>query len=150
MRMLAPWRPVTPLATLPHEIDDLFTRFFGNEEGWWAGPWEKGLMPAVESFVRGDELVVRADLPGIDPKHVELAVEGNRLTIKGERKVMDEGKRGNEFHREVSYGRFERTIALPAGVDAESVKATYHDGVLEVTMKAPKGVTAKKVAITVH
>ena len=149
MRMLAPWRPATSLLPLHREIDDLFAHFFGEEEGWWTRPWETGV-PAVESFVRGDELVVRADLPGIDPKLVELAVEGDRLTIRGERKVMDEGKRGEAFYREVSYGRFERTMALPAGVDADSVKATYHDGVLEVTMKAPKGVAAKKVPITVH
>jgi HSP20 family protein len=113
-------------------------------------PAETGFAPAVESFLRGEELVVRADLPGIDPKAVELAVEGDRLTIKGERRVVDEGKRTGGFYREVSYGRFERTLRLPAGVDAESIKATYHDGVLEVTMKAPKGLTSKKVPITVH
>jgi len=153
MRMLAPWRPSTSLSTLHNEMDNLFARLLGDEERWWTLPWgtgEMGLMPVVESFVRGEELVVRADLPGIDPKHVELAVEGDRLTIKGERKVVDEGKRGERFHREVSYGRFERTLVLPGGVDAESVKATYHDGVLEVTMKLPKGMTAKKVPITVH
>ncbi len=150
MRMLAPWRPATSPLPFHREIDDLFARFFGEEAPWGMRAWETGLLPAVESFVRGDELVVRADLPGIDPKHVELAVEGDRLTIKGERKMVDEGKRGDEFYREVSYGRFERTIALPTGVDADSVKATYHDGVLEVTMKAPKGMTTKKVPITVH
>jgi HSP20 family protein len=150
MRMLAPWRPTTSLPTLHSEIDRLCARLFGDEEQLWLRPWETGMMPAVESFVRGDELVVRADLPGIDPKHVELAVEDDRLTIKGERKMVDEGKRGDEFYREVSFGRFERTIALPSGVDADSVKATYHEGVLEVTMKAPKGVAGKKVPITVH
>jgi len=106
--------------------------------------------PAVESFLRGDELVVRADLPGIDPKDLELAVEGTRLTIKGERKKVEEEKRANEFYREVSYGRFERSVALPDGVDPDTVKAAYHDGVLEITMKAPKDFVAKKVPITVH
>jgi HSP20 family protein len=150
MRMLAPWRPATSIFPLHRELDALFARFFGEGERRETWPWDTGLLPAVESFVRGDELVVRADLPGIDPKHVELAVEGDRLTIKGERKMVDEGKRGDEFYREVSYGRFERTIALPTGVDADSVKAAYHDGVLEVTMKAPKGTATKKVPITVH
>ena len=150
MRMLAPWRPASSLLPLHKEFDEIFARFFGEGDPRWIREWETGLAPAVESFVRGDELVVRADLPGIDPKHVELAVEGNRLTIKGERKMVDEGKRGEEFYREVSYGRFERSMTLPTGVDADSVKATYHDGVLEVTMKAPKGMAAKKVPITVH
>lgn len=149
MRALAPWRPFRELSTVHHEIDDLFTRFFGEEERGWMRPFE-GFAPAVESFLRGDELVVRADLPGIDPKQVELAVEGDRLIIKGERKKVEEQKRADELYREVSYGRFERTVALPAGVDPDTVKAAYHDGVLEITMKAPKHFVPKKVPISVH
>lgn len=150
MRALAPWRPFGELSTLHHEIDDLFARFFGEEERWWTRPFGGAFVPAVESFLRGDELVVRADLPGIDPKEVELAVEGDRLTIKGERRMVDEGERSDGYYREVSYGRFERTVQLPAGMDAESIKASYHDGVLEITMKAPKGLVSKKIPITVH
>lgn len=150
MRALTPWKPFGELSSLHRDIDDLFARFFGEEERGWLRPFEMDSAPAVESFLRGDELVVRADLPGIDPKNVELAVEGDRLIIKGERKKVDEQKRGNEFYREVSYGRFERIVALPAGVDPDKVKAEYHDGVLEITMKAPKGVASKKVQITVH
>ena len=149
MRALAPWRPFGGLSTLHRDIDDLFARFFGEEEGQWMQPFE-GFAPALESFLRGDEFVVRADLPGIDPKEVELSLEGNNLTIKGERRRAEERKRDGGFHREVTYGRFERTLRLPPGVDAESIKAAYHDGVLEVTMKAPKGIVSKKVPITVH
>ena len=150
MRALAPWRPFGELSTLHRDIDDLFARFFGEEERGWLRPFDMGTVPAIESFVRGDDLIVRADLPGTDPKNVELAVEGDRLTIKGERKKVDEQKRGNEFYREVSYGSFERTVALPAAVDPDKVKAEYHDGVLEITMKAPKDFKSKKVPITVH
>jgi len=150
MRALTPWRPFGELSTLHRDIDDLFARFFGDEERNWLRPFEMGSAPAIESFLRGHELVVRADLPGIDPKNVELAVEGDRLTIKGERKKVEEEKRANEFYREVSYGRFERTVALPAGVDPDAVKAEYHDGVLEITMKAPKDLKSKKVPITVR
>jgi HSP20 family protein len=149
MRALAPWRPFRELSTLRHDIDDLFGRFFGEEEGWMR-PFDSGFSPAVESFQRGDELVVRADLPGIDPKEIELAVEADCLTIKGERRLVDEGRRSGGSYREVSYGCFERTLQLPAGVDAESIKAAYHDGVLEVTMKAPKGLVSKKVPVSVH
>jgi HSP20 family protein len=148
MKALTPWRPFGELSTLHHEIDDLFARFFGEGEERWMRPFDR-FTPSVESFLRGDELVVRADLPGIDPKEVELALEGDYLTIKGERRVVDEGRRGDGY-REVSYGRFERTLRLPAGIAADSIKAAYHDGVLEVTMKAPKGLVSKKVPITVH
>ncbi|HXQ21462.1 MAG TPA: Hsp20/alpha crystallin family protein [Candidatus Acidoferrales bacterium] len=149
MRALAPWRPFRELSTLHEDIDELFTHFFGPEQEWFPTRWQLAT-PRIESFVRNGELVVRADLPGIDPKKVELAVEANRLMIRGEREVKEEHKGKDYLHREVAYGRFERALDLPAGVDTESIKAIYHDGVLEVTMKAPKEMVAKKVPITVH
>ncbi|MFQ5666846.1 MAG: Hsp20/alpha crystallin family protein [Candidatus Binatia bacterium] len=148
MRALAPWRPFRELSSLHRDIDDMFARIFGDEE-WLPTGWTP-TMPPIESYVRDGELIVRADLPGIDPKKVELAIEGNRLVLRGERQESEE-HRGKEYrYREVSYGRFERTVALPEGVDSDSIKATYRDGVLEVTMKAPKDMVAKKVPITVH
>lgn len=150
MRALAPWRPFRELSTLHHDIDDLFSRFFGEAEEWFpTTTWRAGL-PMLESYVRDGELIVRADLPGIDPKAVELAVEGHRLVVRGERKAKEERKEKDYVYREVAYGRFERAIDLPEGVDTDSIKATYHDGVLEITMKAPKAMVAKKVPITIH
>jgi len=149
MRALKLWRPNRELSTWNNEIDSVFDRFF-TEDPWLMRPLEENVVPAIESFVREENLVVRADLPGIDPKEVELEVDGNRLTIKGERKAVKEGKEGEPYYREVSYGRFERSVTLPDGVDADSVKATYHDGVLEVTMKAPKAMLPRKVPVTVH
>lgn len=148
MRALTPWRREPPLTTLHKEIDDLFGHFFGEEPGWWR-PFEAGMLPAVESFVKDGTMFVRMDLPGIDPKDVELSIEGDHLTVKGERKFERE-KKGDLGYREVSYGRFERTVGVPAGVNPDTVKATYKDGVLEVTMKAPKGLETKKVPIAVH
>ena len=148
MRALAPWRPLRELSTLPRDIDEIFSHFFADEE-WLPTTWRPA-MPAVESFVRDGELVVHADLPGIDPKDVEVVMEGHRLVLRGERRAKQERKEKDYFYREVAYGRFERAVALPEGVDAESIKATYHDGVLEITMKAPKEMMAKKVPITVH
>jgi HSP20 family protein len=150
MRTLTLWRPYRRLPTLHNEIDSLFARLFRDEERGWSGRFDGSLVPAIESFVRGDQLVVRADLPGIDPKLVELVVEGDRLTIKGERKTEHEENGAEHLYREVGYGRFERSIMLPSDVDADSVKATYNDGVLEITTKAPKRLTSKKVPITVH
>jgi len=149
MRALMPWRPFRELTTLHKDFDDLLGRFFGDEEGM-PTRWPEMTLPKIESFRRDDELVVRADLPGVDPKKVELAIERDHLVIRGEREAKEERKEKDYHYREVSYGRFERVIELPAGVDAESVKATYHDGVLEVTMKAPKDAAPKKVPITVH
>jgi HSP20 family protein len=93
--------------------------------------------------------VVRADLPGIDPKDVEITVTGDTLTIKGSREEQREEKDRNFVFKEVSYGSFERSIPLPAGVKADDIKPSYKDGVLELTAPAPKELAARKVPIEV-
>ncbi len=150
MMALTPWRPLAPLSTLHDEIDDFFTRFFEEESRWFGRSWTVPLAPAVESFVRGDEYVVRADLPGVDPSDLEVSVEGDRLWIRGERKEVHEGNGSSRFYKEIRYGRFERNVALPSGVDPDTVRASYHNGVLEVTMKAPRELASKRVPITIH
>ncbi len=149
MKALAPWRPLRELSLLHGDIDDLFARFFGEEEWLPMARWRMPT-PSIESFVRNGQLIVRADLPGIDPKEVEVAIEGNRLVLRGERHVREERKEADYLYKEVAYGRFERAVDLPDGVDKDSIKATYHDGVLEITMKAPKHLVVKKVPISVH
>jgi len=93
-----------------------------------------GMHPAVESFVQGDQLVIRADLPGLDPEQLETSVRENVLTIRGARiPDRDQAKRkGRYLHREIVYGTFERQIRLPPGTDAEAIDATYRNGVLQI------------------
>jgi len=86
----------------------------------------------------------------VDPKDVELSVTDNVLTIKGERKAEHERKETSYFLREVNYGTFERSFALPEGVDASKVTAKYANGMLEITMPAPLAVSPKKVEIQVE
>ena len=149
MRALTPWRAGSQLSGLHDEIDEIFERFFGTDLGRRPRGANGGMFaPALESFVRDDKLVLRADLPGIDPKAVDIEVEGDRLTVRGERKSVEEGK--DRLHREVSYGRFERTVQLPAGIDPETVRATYKDGVLEIAMDVPKSLVTKKVDVAIQ
>jgi len=139
MRAVIPWHPHGTLSVL-RDFDELLERVLGTGS---AGAF----LPAVEWFTRGGDLVVRADLPGIDPKAIDVSVEGDRLTIKGERKNEAGDAR---LPGEVYYGRFERGIRLPERVDADSAKATYRDGVIEVVMKAPRALVSRKVPVTVH
>jgi HSP20 family protein len=98
--------------------------------------------------VEGDRCVIKADLPGIDPKDLEVSVMGNHLTIKGEREAQHEQQGRDYFQREVRYGSFARTVPLPEGVKADNnVKASYRDGVLEITIPCPPAVTAKKIPV---
>jgi HSP20 family protein len=100
--------------------------------------------PQVEMFERNDDLVVRADLPGLTKDDVKVEIASDGITIEGERKQEDE-ERGEGYYRsERSYGKFYRTLPLPDGIDPEDAQATFNNGVLEITMPAPKRTERKK------
>ena len=94
--------------------------------------------PQVEMFERAGELVVRADLPGLKKDDVKVEFTDDGLTIEGERRSEDEEKGEGYYRSERSYGRFFRRLPLPTGVNVDKATATFRDGVLEVTMEAPK------------
>jgi HSP20 family protein len=142
------WSPSRQLERLRDEMDKLMERFGLN------GDWAKQLIapsrrPPIESVVEGNTLVIRADLPGIDPKNVEVTVAGNTLNIRGSREEKHETKKPNFIRRELSYGSFERSIELPQGIKADDLKATYNDGVLELTAAMPKELSAKEVKVQI-
>ncbi|HEY0969436.1 MAG TPA: Hsp20/alpha crystallin family protein [Gemmatimonadales bacterium] len=99
-----------------------------------AGQW----IPPMEVLQRGNELVVRADLPGLDPEDVEVDIEDDVLTISGERHQESQERQEGFYRSERSYGAFSRSIALPEGVDEEQVNARFENGVLEVTVPVPQ------------
>jgi HSP20 family protein len=94
--------------------------------------------PQVETFRRGDRLVVRADLPGMKKDDINVEVDDGMLTISGERCEEHEENEGESYRTERSYGQFYRAIPLPEGVNGESCDASFTDGVLEVSLAAPK------------
>jgi HSP20 family protein len=138
------------LESLQERMDQLFERlsdrWFGGERPrsvWGTEEWS----PAIESHVDNGNLIVKADLPGVDPKEVTVSVVGNQLTIAGERKHEEKKEEKDYFYRELAYGKFARSLPMPEGVDLEHVKAVFKNGVLEVTMPAPKQLAAKKIQI---
>ena len=150
MKSLTPWRPAQELETFERRMADLFERFFGpwgRERSIWG---TEGWAPVIESKVDNGNLIIKADLPGIDPKEVSISVLGNQLTIEGERKREEKKEEKDYFYQEVAYGKFSRSIPLPEGVEADKVKANYKNGVLEITLPAPKQLASKKVQIEVQ
>ena len=152
-RELTPWQtPLRAITEMQREMNHLFARFFG--EGEEAGnQWlsrSASYVPQIESSVRENTLYVKADLPGIDPKDVEVMVEGNRLTLRGQRKAEHEGAENGYVHREVQYGSFVRTFTIPEGVKAEEIQAKYHNGVLELSVPLPAAALPKKVTIAIE
>jgi HSP20 family protein len=115
-----------------------------GEEDWLGGSWA----PPVDIYEHDGNLVLKAELPGIDPKDVDVRVENNVLTLRGERKFDSEVKRENCHRVERAYGTFSRSFTLPNVVDTQNIKAEFKDGVLRVTM--PKREEAKPKQIQVQ
>ena len=138
------------------EMDRLFNRLFGGRMmrpfDWPFPEWGRmhefdEYMPAVDVIDRDDEVLVRAQLPGVDKDEVEVTVSDEYLTIKGERTEKKEEK--GEFYRsEIRHGSFFRTIHLPGAVDGDKTKAKYEAGVLEIIM--PKIEKARKRSIRIE
>jgi HSP20 family protein len=145
MKSLMTWcRPTEVWTPFRTEMDDLFARFFGPREGnGTANVWA----PRVDVMETDKEILVKADLPGVDPKDVEVTIANGALILKGEKKESME-ETGKDFHRiERFVGMFYREILLPAGAGADKITATSAKGVVTVTV--PKKVEAlpKKVAV---
>jgi HSP20 family protein len=135
------WNPAEELSNWHRDIDELFGRFFQRPESS-IHSW----VPRVETFRKDNEYVVRLDLPGVNPDDVHVETEGNLLTISGERKGEEKGSE----YRETFYGKFERQIALPQGMEADKVTARYEHGVLEVRVPLPAQLAARKVPIQIE
>ncbi len=147
MLALRRWDPFKELSTIHREMDEFFKRTLESlTPGLFKGEW----FPAVESYMKKNSLVVKVDLPGIDPKDLDISIVGNQLVIKGERKAVEEEKEGDYILKETAYGAFERCLTLPEGIDTEKVHASYKNGVLEITMPAKKEALPRKVTVEVE
>jgi HSP20 family protein len=92
-------------------------------------------------------LCIRVALPGVNPKDAEISVADQTLTVKGSRQATGESRPAHYFRRELAYGSFERVFAIPKGTDAAQVQATHVNGMLEITMPAPRLAAPKKIEI---
>lgn len=147
MQSLARWDPFAEMTDLRREMDQIFGEFFGRTPFSMAAT-EAVWSPLVDIHETRDSYLLMAELPGVKQEDIQVSIEGDTLTLKGERKRETEVTE-DQYHRiERSYGRFERSILLPSVVDAGGVKATYRDGVLEIQL--PKKEEAKPKAIKVE
>ncbi len=139
------WDPIRELDSLQGDMNRLFDRFFDGRPA--NGGSNRRWIPAMDLVETDEDLVVRADLPGISEDDVEIEIKDNVLTVSGERKAEHEQK-GEGYHRvERSFGRFARSLSLPRGVDADAVKAGFDEGVLEI--RIPKPAEAKPTRVEI-
>ncbi len=140
----------------PEEMERFFDRtmrgFWPSRRIWGRLPelWREGWIPDMDVFEREGKTVVRLDLPGMKREDIDVAVEDDALVIRGRREEEHEVKEEDYYCSERATGEFSRAIALPEGVDPDSIEATYENGVLEVTVPHPKKAEeSKAVHVTV-
>jgi len=136
-------------------MDRLFDRFFhdpwatpGSRNGWggWTGVGG-GIHPSLDVIDGEKELTVKAELPGVDPKELDITVSGNLLVISGQKRDSREEKHSAYYRSERMFGAFERRVELPSTANSEKVHADFKDGVLTVRVEKHEGVKPKKIPL---
>jgi HSP20 family protein len=137
--------PTRELSLLQGDVNRVFERFFGPQPAAaTAGRW----IPALDITEEGDRFLLHLDLPGMTEDDIELELEDRVLRISGERRDTRAGASDGGFRRlERTFGRFERTLTLPRGVDAEAIEATFEHGVLEIAVPKPAEARPRRIAV---
>ncbi|MBN2019899.1 MAG: Hsp20/alpha crystallin family protein [Sedimentisphaerales bacterium] len=131
------------LARLHRDMDDLVSSFFGG----WPALAEKTVWPAIDISEDENTLTVKAEVPGCNAEDIDISVQGNTLTISGEKKHEEEKKEKGYYYAERNYGSFRRDLSLPSDIDPSKIDAACKNGVL--TIKLPKSERAKAVKVKV-
>ena len=140
-----PWSAFDRLPSLRDELNRLFDFALPTRDTGLFGGWS----PALDVYDEKDNFVVKAELPGLKKEDIDINVHNGVLTISGERKHEAEKKEGQTFRSERYFGRFQRSVTLPAAVDLGKVSASYKDGVLTIDLPKAEEAKPKQIAISV-
>ena len=148
MMDLIQWNPLREMVSLRERMNRLFDDSWFRTDGYGddvaMGMWS----PAVDMFAKDDHLVIKAELPGMEKKDINLHLKDGVLTLRGERKHENQVQDENFYRREMSYGKFVRTFSLPSDVDPDKINAEFQNGLL--TIEVPKPEQHKPKQITVN
>jgi HSP20 family protein len=162
-KALVPWRDKSqtpapreeypdPFLSFRREVDRMFDEFFAGfgrrtpgSPSAWSAP-----TPSMDLAENGNEIVVTAEMPGLDEKDFEITVSGDVLTLKGEKKAEREQRDGDGYYMERRFGSFSRSVRLPFDVEDEKVEATYQKGVLTIRVPKPAGMQRQARRIEVR
>jgi HSP20 family protein len=149
------WRPRTELdpfrdlTGIQDEINRLFDWTLGRRPFEGAGLLQGEWAPAIDIAENENSVFVKAELPGLTEKDIDVNILGDTLTIKGEKKKEEEKKEQNYYRLERSYGSFQRTVSLPSAVHAEKCRASFKNGILEIEMPKKEEAKPKQVKVNV-
>jgi HSP20 family protein len=132
------------MVSLRDALDRLFERSFAQPFRGWPEQMEIGRAVCVDVYESNGNLIVNAGLPGLKSQDVDINLRDNWLTIKGEFQTQDEGGHDDVLFQGRRYGKFERSFALPTGIDTDAIDAEFEDGVLTVTLPKPEKSRSEK------
>ena len=140
------WEPLKDLMALQERMNKLFDETFSRgAQDVDVGAWS----PPVDIMEQGDEIIIKMEVAEVEQKEIDIKVEGNALTIKGERKLEEGTKREDYVRLERPYGSFSRSFSLPTTVDYEKVKASHKDGILRVVLPKKEETQPKHIKVEV-
>ncbi len=143
------WYPIQDIENLHKEMNRLLGFTFPGINDGEAGILSSRWAPALDIYDTKDNLVIKADLPGLEKEEIDVSVVDNRLTIRGEKKKDAQVKEEDYLRTERYYGSFQRMIVLPAEIDANKVNATFKDGVLELTLGKKEEAKPKHIKVDI-
>ncbi|GAB61041.1 MAG: Hsp20/alpha crystallin family protein [Candidatus Jettenia sp.] len=144
-RELTKWSYLPTISSLQNEMNRMMDRIFREGSLTETGMW----LPPIDLSETNDKITVKAEIPGIDPKDIDISIQENTLFLKGEKREEKEEKGKNYYRIERQYGSFSRSVVLPATVDTDKVTAECKNGVLEITLQKKEEVKPKQISIKV-
>lgn len=147
------WNPLRELETMRRDMERLFEEFFepSPRRRWrWLSKAEaETVSPSIDVYDKKNEIVIKAELPGVEKENIDLTISENSLIIKAESKKDEEIKEEDYYSREIHYGTYSRTITLPAEVDSSKAKATLKNGILEIVLPKKEEAKPKEIKVEV-
>lgn len=143
---------LSPFEEMDREFDSMFRRgwrhpLLSRLNDWSIEPAFEGKVPSVDVIDQDDQVLIRAELPGVDKKDIDVSVTDETVSIKGKSSSEKEEEKGDYYRREISRGSYERVLAIPANVDSSKAKATMRDGMLELSLPKTEKANRKKIAV---
>lgn len=144
MSSLMRWNPMREMATMDRMMDRMLSQFWGGS----SGESLLGSAPAMDINETENDIVVQAELPGFNPDQIDIRLEGNVLTLKGQMTSEQEQKEEGQYHlRERHMSSFQRSISLPTSVDADKAEANFENGVLTLTLPKREEARARRISV---
>ena len=145
MDKITRWNPFRELIDVRDDFDRIVDRIFKPETDFWEGHTKA---PLVDVYEENDAIVLKAEIPGLKKDELDVSIAEDAITLSGKKKEVKEVKKENFYRKEIREGSFFRTIPLPCAIDRDKVKASYKEGILEISL--PKAAAEKKKELKVN